>query len=198
VPPDSINGYKSPPQLQRDVQEARRLLAEAGFPDGKGLQSIELLYNTEALHGKIAQAIGQMWKTHLGVDITYKALERGSFSNARRQDHAFDIARGGWYGDYPDPTTWLDLFRSTDGNNDGKYASPAFDALMLKSDAEADPAKRFDMLKQAEQMLLDDVPFIPLYQYASGAMYDTAKIEGVELNVRDMTALKWIRRKQNP
>jgi oligopeptide transport system substrate-binding protein len=66
---------------------------------------------------------------------------------------------------------------------------------MARSDAEPDPAKRFELLRQAEQMLLDEAPFIPLYQYADGEMFDATRLEGVEMNVRNMTALKWIRRK---
>lgn len=195
VPPKTINGYKSPTELPFNVEAARKLLADAGYEGGKGLKPIELLYNLESRHSKIAQAIGQMWQTNLGVSVTYRGLERGSFGTARRDDHAFDIARGGWYGDYPDPTTWLDLFRSSDGNNDGKFASPAFDKLMARSDAEADPTKRFELLRQAEDMLAnDEVPFIPLYQYADGFMYDEKKLKGADMNARTLIQPKWIRR----
>ena len=77
VPPDAIPGYRSPQELSPNVEEARKLLAEAGFPGGKGMRSIEIVYNTEAIHEKIAQAIGQMWGENLGVHVTYRALERG-------------------------------------------------------------------------------------------------------------------------
>src|SRR5205085_9064872 len=101
----------------------------------------------------------------------FRGLERGSFGTARRTDHDFDMARGGWYGDYPDPTTWLDLLRSSNGNNDGQFSNKAFDELMAKSDLEPDPAKRFALLREAENMLLhDEVPFVPLYQAADGFM----------------------------
>jgi oligopeptide transport system substrate-binding protein len=195
VPPKTINGYTSPKELPFDVDTARKLLAAAGYPNGQGLKPIELLYNNEARHSKIAQAIGQMWQTNLGVAVTYRGLERGSFGTARRESHDFDIARGGWYGDYPDPTTWLDLFRSIDGNNDGKFNSKPFDDLMTRSDAEPDPARRFALLRQAEDMLVnDEVPFIPLYQYADGFLYDEKKLKGVNLNSRTLIQLKWIRR----
>jgi oligopeptide transport system substrate-binding protein len=195
VPPKTITGYPSPKELPFDVDTARKLLAAAGYPNGRGLKPIELLYNNEARHSKIAQAIGQMWQTNLGVAVTYRGLERGSFGTARRESHDFDIARGGWYGDYPDPTTWLDLFRSTDGNNDGKFNSQPFDGLMARSDAEPDPARRFALLQQAEDMLVnDEAPFIPLYQYADGFLYDENKLKGAELNSRTLIQLKWIRR----
>jgi oligopeptide transport system substrate-binding protein len=195
VPPETINGYVSPAGLSYDPEGARGLLAAAGYPNGRGLKAVEILYNSESFHGKVAQAVGQMWQTNLGITVNFKGLERGSFNSARRHDHDFDIARGGWYGDYPDPTTWLDLFRSTDGNNDGKFNSPAYDALMARSDGEVDPAKRFALLKEAENMLVnEELPFIPLYQYADGFLCDGRKLQGVELNSRLMTQLKWIRR----
>ncbi len=195
VPPNTMNGYASPAELPYNIQEARRLLAEAGHEGGKGIRQIELLYNTESpRHPRIAQAIGQMWETQLGIKVSYRGLERGSFGTAR-ENHEFDVARGGWYGDYPDPTTWLDLLRSTDGNNDGKFNSPAYDDLMARSDVEADNGRRYALLRQAEDMVVNvEVPFIPLYQYADGYLYDAKSLKGAELNSRVLTQLKWIRR----
>jgi oligopeptide transport system substrate-binding protein len=199
VPPNSINGYISPKPLEYDVSAARELLARAGYRDGRGLKTIELLYNTESInHSRIAQAIGQMWQRNLGVSVSYRALERGSFGTARRTDRDFDIARGGWDGDYPDPTTWLDLLRTHNGNNDGQFSSKAYDDMMAQSDLEPDAVKRFQLLQKAEDLLLhDEVPFIPLYQRADGFMYDARKIAGANMNVRMLTELKWIRR-QSP
>ena len=195
VPPNSIPGYASPPEAKTDVDLARSLLAEAGFPQGRGFKSIDLVYNNEAAHAKIAQAIGQMWERNLGVKVNYRGLERGSFGTARQVDHDFDIARGGWYGDYTDPTTWLDLLRTNDGNNDGKFSNPQYDALMDRAAAEPDPAKRFSILRDAEGMLLQqEMPFIPLYQYSDGFIFDAHKIQGIDMNVRTLTELKWIRR----
>ncbi len=195
VPPDSIPGYKSPEPLQEDVPLARQLLAEAGFPDGAGFPLIEILASADSpIHGQIAEAIGQMWKRNLGVNAKVKSLERASFSGAR-QSQDFQVARGGWYGDYTDPTTWLDLLRSKDGNNDGRFSNADYDALMDKAAAEADPARRFELLRQAEGILVqDELPLIPLYQYGDGFIYDEKKILGLDVNVRLLTQLKWIRR----
>jgi oligopeptide transport system substrate-binding protein len=195
VPPDSIAGYASPKGLPMNVAEAQRLMTEAGFPGGKGFKTIDLVYNSEAIHGKIAQAIGAMWQSNLGISVRYRALERGSFGTARRDDHDFDIARAGWDGDYTDPTTWLDLLRTTDGNNDGKFSNAHYDELMDQAAAEPNPAKRFAILTEAERIIVEDeLPIIPLYQRADGYMYDADKIAGSDMNVRMITELKWIRR----
>jgi oligopeptide transport system substrate-binding protein len=198
VPPDSINGYASPPALPTDIQRARKLLADAGFPEGRGLKTIDFLFNTESTHGKVAQAVGQMWQSQLGVSVNYRGLDGGGFRAARQKDHDFDVARGGWYGDYPDPSTWLDLLRSHDGNNDGKYSSSEYDDLMAATDREANVEKRFQLLRQAEDIIINrEAPLIPLYQYADGYMYDETRLKGAEMNVRMMTQLKWVRR-QSP
>ncbi|MGN6366755.1 MAG: peptide ABC transporter substrate-binding protein [Phycisphaerae bacterium] len=196
VPPDAIPGYKSPQALAPNVEEARKLLAEAGYPEGKGMRSIEIVYNTEDIHQRIAQAIGQMWTENLGVHVTYRGLERGSFANVRQVDHDFDVARAGWYGDYTDPTTWLNLAKTGDENNDGLYSNPAYDALLDKAAAAPDAQQRLDILSEAEGMLVQkEFPFLYLYQYGDGYMYDPEKIGGIEMNVRMISELKWIYRK---
>lgn len=195
VPRNSIPGYTGPAGLDMNIPEAKRLLADAGFPNGAGFPTIEILYNTEAAHDKVALAIAQMWEKHLNIKTSFKGLERGTFGSDRRSNN-FLIARGGWYGDYLDPTTWLDLARSTDGNNDGKFKSPAYDALLDQAAAEGNPAKRFELLREAERVLVEDeMPFIPLYQYADGYMYNPNTIEGIDLNVRLLTQFKWLRKK---
>lgn len=196
VPPESIRGYRGPAGLAMNVTEARRLLAEAGFPGGAGFPVTEILFNTEdPTHGKVAQAIGQMWREALGVNVNFRGVERGSFGSGRRQ-HNFTIARGGWYGDYTDPTTWLDLCRTGDGNNDGQFSSNAFDELLTQAAAEADPGKRFALLAQAERLLVEDeLPLLPLYQYADGYIFDPQKIAGLEANVRLLTQFKYVYKK---
>ncbi len=141
VPPNSIPGYTSPEALEMNIEEAKRLLAEAGFPDGKGMRSLEILYNNEAIHGQVSQALGQMWEKNLGVHVTYRGLEKNGFAAERQESHNFDIARAGWYGDYADPTTWLNLAHTGDSNNDGLFSNAGYDALLDKAFAESDPAR---------------------------------------------------------
>jgi oligopeptide transport system substrate-binding protein len=200
VPPDSIPGYVSPPELPYDVELAKKLLADAGYPGGKGLRAIEIVYNSDASgHAKVAQAIAQMWQQKLGVNTIFRALERGSFANNRKErvngKPTFDVSRAGWYGDYTDPTTWLDLLRKDDGNNDGLYANPDYEAILNKAAAEPDPAKRFALLKDAEQMVVqEELPILPLYQYNDGYIFDADKIKGLDVNVRLLTQFKWLHR----
>ncbi|HVX86135.1 MAG TPA: peptide ABC transporter substrate-binding protein [Phycisphaerae bacterium] len=195
VPPDSVPGYKSPDVGELyDPAKARELLADAGYPGGAGMRPLELLFNNEELnHGKVAMAMGQMWERELGIHVTYRGVERSTFNQDRRSTHNFDIARGGWYGDYDDPTTWLDLARSDSGNNDGQFKDPAYDALMDAAAREFDPAKRFAILAQAEKLICGkEFPFLMLYQYGDGFMYDANHLKGVSDNVRLITPLKWI------
>jgi oligopeptide transport system substrate-binding protein len=195
VPVNSVPFYQGPAGLARNVELAKKLLADAGYPDGKGFPEFEFLYNNEAGHDKVAQAVGQMWQMELGITPKYLGVELNSFRSARK-NHNFAVARGGWYGDYTDPQTWLDLCQSKDNNNDSQFASPAFDALLAKAAAEADRDKRFAILRDAERLLVEDeFPYIPLYQYSDGFMFDEKKVGGITLDVRLMTQFKYLYKK---
>lgn len=194
TPPGAIPGYTAPAGVAEDIKTAQAELAAAGYPGGQGLPELEFLYNTEGAHGLVAQAVAAMWQEHLGVRVRLRAQDRATFSKDRRQQN-FQLCRSGWYGDYLDPTTFLFLFRSDDGNNDGKYNNPAFDALLRQADATVDPAARMGLLRQAEAILVEqDFALIPLYVYSDGMMFDAAKIGGLELNAKMLMPLKGIRR----
>ena len=164
--PPRLADYQPGTRLDFDPAQARALLAEAGYPDGKGFPVTEILYNTSEGHRKIAVALQQMWKRHLNIDIRLHNQEWKVYLNSRRQQD-YDVARAGWIGDYPDPTTFLDLMTSYNGNNHTGWSDPGYDALLKQAATVADRAERNRLLLEAEAELLKAMPVMPLYIYNS-------------------------------
>lgn len=152
-----------------NIDEAKKLLSDAGYPDGKGFPKIVFLYNTGAGHQNIAQAVQDMWRKNLGINIELQNQEWKVFQVTRAKKE-YAIARDGWIGDYLDPMTFLDLFTSNSGNNNPGYKSSAYDAKILAAKKEVDPAKRAVLLHDAEDILMNDAPIIPIYYYTNIAM----------------------------
>jgi oligopeptide transport system substrate-binding protein len=123
--------------------------------------------------------MAQMWRETLGVDCELRGKD-GKFAKEDLRTGNFMVGRGGWYGDYPDPTTFLELNRSTDGNNDRAYINPRYDALLDAAAAELDRTKRSALLREAERILVEeDMPLMPLCQYVTVYMYDPARLLGL-------------------
>ena len=178
VPP--MPGFTSPEGLVRyDPEEARRLLAEAGYPGGQGLPRLTLLYNTSENHRIIAQAIQDIWSTELGVRIDLLNQEWKVYLDSTRELD-FDIGRAGWIGDYLDPNTFLELWKTGDANNNTGWGDARFDALIEGSFSILDPAARKEALAEAEAILLQAHPVMPLYYYSQKHL--------VRANVRGWTA----------
>ncbi len=152
-------------QEQRNA-EARRLYREAGYSQQHPLE-VEVLYNTDQNHKRIAGALAAMWKQTLGVRTKLLNQEWKVFLENRKQRVITQVFRSGWIGDYNDAYTFSQLLHSKNGQNDPGYASPAYDALLDQAAATADPARRRALLEAAERQLLADQPLIPLYFYAS-------------------------------
>lgn len=147
-----------------DVAQAKKLLAEAGYPDGKGFPQLEILYNTMQGHQNIAQAIQDMWKKNLGINVTLKNVER-KVHLTQLQNHQFLLGRDGWIADYNDAMTFLDIFTTGNGNNMTGYSNANFDKFISQAKAEPDKAKRATLMHQAEDQLMTDFPIIPIYYY---------------------------------
>lgn len=156
------------------VEEARKLLAEAGYPNGEGFPTLELVYNTSENHKAIAEAIQEMWKQNLGINVTLTNQEWAVFQDTRHQGN-FSIARAGWLADYADPMTFLDMWTSYSGNNDAqwrwqKYESDTklnpsnkkFDELIEKSKT-ITGAERDKTLLEAEKIMMDEMIVMPIY-----------------------------------
>ena len=148
---------------QANIEEAKQLLAEAGYPNGEGIPTLEFMFNTEGDHRLIAQAIQQDW-AKIGVNVELTNQEWKVFLNTK-QEGGYEIARHGWSADYVDPMTFLDLWVTGGGNNDTGYSNSEYDALVKAAKVEADLDKRWEMMKQAEDIIMEDMPIIPLYYY---------------------------------
>jgi oligopeptide transport system substrate-binding protein len=149
-----------------DIAAAKQLLADAGYPGGKGFPAFEILYNTSEGHKAIAEAICEMWKNNLGISkITLINQEWGVYLDSRDQG-AFQVARAGWIGDYSDPMTFLDMWTTGNGNNNTRWGSKEYDDLVAAAKKEPDQAKRMTILHKLEEMLMKDLPILPIYFYA--------------------------------
>jgi ABC-type oligopeptide transport system substrate-binding subunit len=158
--------YHSPPGPDYRPQEAARLLAQAGYPNGEGFPKLEILFNTLEAHRKIAEAIQQMWAKTLNIQVSLRNEEFASYIKST-DSLDYDIARRGWVADYPDPTTFTDLMESTNGNNNTGWKNPKYDRLIALARREADHPRRMALLQQAEAVLLEEMPVLPIYTYAS-------------------------------
>jgi oligopeptide transport system substrate-binding protein len=184
IPPNSLAGYPAPAGLPFDPERARKELADAGYPGGKGFPAVEILFNRDGGHDVIAQAIAKDWSENLGVDVELAMREIKVFRNDLKNQN-FMTSRAGWYGDYGDPTTFLDLNRTGDGNNDRKFSSAKFDALLDRANAEPDAAKRLQILYEAEKMIVEDeLPLIPIFHYVQMSMFDPDKVSGISSHPR--------------
>ena len=145
-----------------NLEEAKQLMAEAGYPNGEGFPTIEYSANDAGYHIPVAEYVQQAWG-ELGITVNINKVEWASFLPMRRAGD-YDISRNGWSMDYNDPSNMLELFTTNNGNNDGKYANPAFDKLIEESRV-ADKATHFEKLHEAEDMLMADAACIPVAYY---------------------------------
>lgn len=150
-----------------DVAQAKQLLTDAGYPDGKGFPSIEIMYNSGQGHQDIATAIQDMLKTNLGITVTLRNVERKVQLDETSKKKYPAMARNGWIADYADPMTFLDMWTTDSGNNVSGYSNPDYDKLISQAKAEGDQTKRMTEMHQAEDLLMNDMPIIPLYFYTN-------------------------------
>jgi len=162
--PPLCSDYEPGAVLREDVAEARRLLAEAGYPDGAGFPSFELLYNTSESHRMIAEAIQQMWRVNLKVDARLINQEWKVYLDTRDMGD-FTVARAGWVPQYDDVSVFAQLLLGDNPNNSSRWKNEAYDSLVHQADRELDPTTRETLYQHAESILLQDMPVMPLYTY---------------------------------
>ncbi len=165
VPP-LLPGYAPAEAAKENVAEARRLLAEAGYPNGRGFPTFSILYNTSETHQAVAQLIRKQWQRNLGITIRGRNEEFATYLNTQRQLE-YDVSRRGWSADYLDPNTFLDMYVTGGEHNNTGWSNSEYDRLIAGAAVETDADARFKMFARAERILMDEQPIIPLYFFVS-------------------------------
>lgn len=161
--PDTA-GYTPRARLSGGLAEAKRLLAEAGYPDGKGCPVIELLYNTSENHRAIAEVIQAMWRKNLGVEVRLVNQEWKVYLDMEQTGN-YTLSRAGWIADYVDPNVFLEIWVTGNGNNQTNWSNPEYDRLYASALTAKNEQERYEIYQKMDAILVDEVPIIPIYYY---------------------------------
>lgn len=188
--PPNIAGFNAKADLPYDPEQARRLLAEAGYPGGKGFPHVELLYNTNEGHRQIAEAIQQMWRRELGVDVSLFNQEAKVYVETMRT-MSYQIARYAWVGDYLDPSTFLDTMTTANGNNQTGWSNAEYDRLIAAAETAGNETERFASFQRCEEIIAAENPIMPLYFYVRNNL-QRPEVKGWYSNLLDLHPLKGV------
>jgi oligopeptide transport system substrate-binding protein len=169
--------------LARDRAEARALLSEAGFGPERPFPELELHFNTSETHRDIAEVVAADWQSALGLDVKLLNQEWKSYVDSQN-NLRYDVSRSSWIGDYADPNTFLEVFTGASENNRTGWTSARYDALVAAAAEERAPARRLELLAEAEALLLSELPILPLYSYVSQNLVNP-RLGGFHANVQD-------------
>ncbi|HEY2574022.1 MAG TPA: peptide ABC transporter substrate-binding protein [Verrucomicrobiaceae bacterium] len=184
TPPGAGQNYQPPPGPTFNPELAKELLKQAGFPGGRGLPRVEYLYLPLPVERNIAVELQAMWKETLGVEVSLTKQEQKIWLASMRE-LSYQLCRSSWVGDYNDPNTFLECFTTGNGNNRTGWESKRYDELIAAAAAEGDVAKRQDIFREAEKLLItDEAPIIPVYHYV-GVQFRRDALKGVESNLID-------------
>lgn len=190
VPPDTL-GYYPPKTFDYDPEQARALLAEAGYPDGEGFPQIDILYNTQEDHRKVAVAIQQMWAKTLGISAVPYNQEWKVYLESQNSMN-YTVSRRGWIGDYVDPNNFLDLYLTGGGNNNTGFADERYDEIILEDAPRAETREeRYKLFQEAETILMEYMPIIPIYIYSTKSLIHPS-VKGVPSNIMDYYNWKYV------
>ena len=190
VPPGTV-GYSPPHLFDYDPEQARQLLAEAGYPGGQGFPPIDILYNTHEDHRKIAVAIQQMFMQNLNIQVNLVNQEWKVYLDSHNNMN-YDISRRGWIGDYVDPYTFLSMYITDGGNNKTGFSNARYDEIVLKeAPAELDRDKRYALYHEAETILLENMPILPIFTYQYKHLFTTS-VKGMPDNIMGYYNYKYV------
>jgi oligopeptide transport system substrate-binding protein len=179
---------------KENVKEAQRLLAEAGFPNGRGFPKLEILYNLPPeYHKTLAQIVRKQWERNLGITVSTRNEEWGSYQTSIRKLE-FDIGRRAWIADYVDPNSHLDIMVTDNENNNTGWSNAEYDRLIQAASAETDANKRVALFHTAERILMEELPIIPIFYYVD-KNFVRSNVRGFYRNPLDQHPLSEIRRK---
>jgi oligopeptide transport system substrate-binding protein len=164
--PPGMGDYEPLKKLSYDPDRARQLLAEAGYPNGKGFPKFTIHFNTLESHRAIAEAIQQMWKEELGIEVTLENQEWKVYLDTQNSMN-YDISRSAWIGDFMDPVTFLSMWTTGNGNNNTHWSNPEYDAVIDQAARTGDPKARLELLRRAEDIFLSEVPVVIIYWYTN-------------------------------
>jgi len=188
---DKILGYSAVPGPGLNADEAKRLLAEAGYPNGSGFPKLELRYNTLEVNRQVAEFVQRSLQENLGITITLNNLEWKSMLKSLRTGE-FQLGRAAWCADYADPTTFLEVLRSTAAVNYSRYNNPNYDALLDRVKASVDANERNVLMCAAEKTLNHDRPILPLFFYTHAYLLHPS-VKGWEPQYQNMHMLKYLK-----
>ncbi|MBI3850901.1 MAG: peptide ABC transporter substrate-binding protein [Verrucomicrobia bacterium] len=163
TPPDTA-GYTCRAKLPYDPEQARKLLAEAGYPNGQSFPKLTIMFNTLESHKAIAEAVQEMWKKELNIEVELENQEWKVYIDNQRTLN-YQIGRYAWIGDYVDPNSFLDMFITDGGNNQTGWSNKEYDRLIAEAGRTGDQPKRYELFQKAEGILLDEAPMVPVYHY---------------------------------
>ncbi|RKX33897.1 MAG: peptide ABC transporter substrate-binding protein, partial [Verrucomicrobia bacterium] len=188
--PPKTAGFTPEARFEGGVEEAKALLAEAGFPNGEGLPRIDVLYPTSENGKVIAVAIQEMWRSRLGIDVILVNQEWKVYLDSMNTLD-YDLAVSIWIGDYVDPNTFLDMFETTNGNNRTGWSNLEYDRLLKQAARTGDREERFALFQKMEAILVEEAPMLPVYFYTNVVLMDPS-VKGWYPTILDNHPYKYV------
>lgn len=191
--PPGIPGYQPPEGLGYDPDAARKLLAQAGYPGGRGFRPFQYLCDTTSRqHEQIAVELQEMWRRELGIAMEIRTMEWKTYLRAQA-DLDYDLCRSSWISDYIDPNSFLDMFMSNNGNNRTGWKDARYDDLLREANSQVDRDRRAQTLRKAEELLVrQEAPVASVYYYSGLEYHDETKVKGIHPNLLDVHPIRVI------